>query len=128
MVHDIVRDHLPLEDVRVEWQPLLQLVPAVTIIWYHRGRLSSVWVRIDGGGRALTVYDLTRLRGNRGTWGRFTVVERDNRSAVLLRPGVLLDHPRRIKGMRVDDRHEDAAGLHRFLERLIRDRSRVTTI
>ena len=30
--------------------------------------------------------------------------------------------------MRVDDRHEDAAGLHRFLERLIRDRSRVTTI
>ena len=28
--------------------------------------------------------------------------------------------------MRVDDRHEDAAGLHRFLERLIRDRGWVT--
>ena len=48
MVHDIVRDRLPLEDVRVEWQPLLQLVPAVTIIWYHRGRLFSGWVRIEG--------------------------------------------------------------------------------
>ena len=47
-----------------------------------------------------------------------TVVEGDDGSAVLIRPCVLLDHPLTLKGVRIDDRHEDAAGSYGSLEHL----------
>ena len=50
---------------------------------------------------------------------RVTVVEGDDGSAVLLRPCVLLDHPLTLKGVRVDDRHEDTTGPDGGLKHLL---------